>query len=647
MRYALKVRTMNRRTSLASLLLVVPVFLVVASMTTQIKNKNVASSGAEMSISPSTVSVGIDQTFETNINISNVSDLFGWQLRLSYNTSLLELVNIIEGSFLNSSRDTYFVPKNVSTDGYVLAGCTSLRNVAGVNGNGTLATVEFRAKTLGSCTLDLYETKLVDSNRQLVEHSETDGSVAVSGCIVVTAQYADGGPRIGADVWIQTLNYFIGRTGEDGKATRYDHGLPDGDYWVYALYPPPGTYFGPTSFLRIINGSGSTTITNYDLEITPPAINVLSPQNQTYDGRLVPLNFTIYDYSPISWMGYSLDGQANTTVTGNVTLNVGAGSHNVVVYANDTYGNMGSSNVVYFSSLGGCVVIRVQYLDGYPRSGAEIRKEPPPILDLGITNESGLMTSCGDLSPGSYVVKAYYPPGTQFGPNTDLDVDGNGDGISTIIKNWEITQPVISLVSPQNLTYYNSSVPLTFTVYDYSSVFWMGYSLDSQANITIVGNITLAVLDRSHQIVVYANDTFGNMGYSDMVYFAVDTTVHDVAVVNVTLSKNIVEQGYSMIINVTVENHGDNNEAFNMTIYGNTIIFATFRGLTLPAHDSMTISVALDTAWFVQGNYTISAYAWPVPGETDVADNTLIDGTVQIIPSEGGCGSVRFHPCLY
>jgi len=31
-----------------------------------------------------------------------------------------------------------------------------------------------------------------------------------------------------------------------------------------------------------------------------------------------------------------------------------------------------------------------------------------------------------------------------------------------------------------------------------------------------------------------------------------------------------------------------------------------------------------------KGNYIISAYAWPVPGETDLTDNTLVDGYVTV-----------------
>jgi hypothetical protein len=49
-------------------------------------------------------------------------------------------------------------------------------------------------------------------------------------------------------------------------------------------------------------------------------------------------------------MGYSVDGQANVTVTGNTTLpTLPKGSHELIVYANDTYGNMGSSEKINFT----------------------------------------------------------------------------------------------------------------------------------------------------------------------------------------------------------------------------------------------------------------------------------------------------------
>ena len=80
----------------------------------------------------------------------------------------------------------------------------------------------------------------------------------------------------------------------------------------------------------------------------PPTITNLQIENKTYNQNCLPLNFTT-DNS-VSWMGYSLDKKANVTVSGNTTLlEIAEGSHNLIIYANDTVGNMGTSEAVYFS----------------------------------------------------------------------------------------------------------------------------------------------------------------------------------------------------------------------------------------------------------------------------------------------------------
>lgn len=49
-------------------------------------------------------------------------------------------------------------------------------------------------------------------------------------------------------------------------------------------------------------------------------------------------------------MSYSLDGQANVTVTGNTTLNnLSNGAHNITVYATDVAGNTGASETFSFT----------------------------------------------------------------------------------------------------------------------------------------------------------------------------------------------------------------------------------------------------------------------------------------------------------
>lgn len=81
--------------------------------------------------------------------------------------------------------------------------------------------------------------------------------------------------------------------------------------------------------------------------------------------------------------------------------------------------------------------------------------------------------------------------------------------------------PKISLLSPLNQTYNESSVPLVFTVD--TPVNWTGYSLDGKENVTITGNTTLSGLSGGlHNMAVYANDTYGNTAASETTIFTVD-----------------------------------------------------------------------------------------------------------------------------
>ena len=98
-----------------------------------------------------------------------------------------------------------------------------------------------------------------------------------------------------------------------------------------------------------LNTVGLNTVEEYTpigYGTAPPIIQITSPENQTYNK--VTLNFTVN--RDTEWMGYSLDNQANVTIKGETQLfNLSQGAHNIILYANDSLGNMGSSNRVFFS----------------------------------------------------------------------------------------------------------------------------------------------------------------------------------------------------------------------------------------------------------------------------------------------------------
>jgi hypothetical protein len=79
-----------------------------------------------------------------------------------------------------------------------------------------------------------------------------------------------------------------------------------------------------------------------------PRISLFSPEDIMYNASSVPLNFSV-NKQP-SNMSYSLDGQKNVSISGNVTLSeLTNGAHNLTVYVTDEAGNTGVSDTVYFT----------------------------------------------------------------------------------------------------------------------------------------------------------------------------------------------------------------------------------------------------------------------------------------------------------
>jgi len=136
---------------------------------------NAQSDSVVIFVDPAEVSAEVGQYFTIRINISNVIDLYGWEFKLSWNSSLIEAVSVTEGDFLKSGGETFFYKNVNNTAGYLNATCTLLGDVSGVSGSGTLAEITFYIKSDGETILHLYDTNLGDSNVQPIPHITEDG----------------------------------------------------------------------------------------------------------------------------------------------------------------------------------------------------------------------------------------------------------------------------------------------------------------------------------------------------------------------------------------------------------------------------------------------------------------------------------------
>jgi N-acetylneuraminic acid mutarotase len=191
--------------------------------------------------------------------------------------------------------------------------------------------------------------------------------------------------------------------------------------------------------------------------------------------------------------------------------------------------------------------------------------------------------------------------------NDMLYAVGGFDGANALNSNEQFkpidygkVPPKIQIISPENKTY--QTVQLTYAANKGTS--WVGYSLDNQANVTLTGELPLSVLSNgSHSIVVFANDTLGNMGSSNRIFFFVDTLAPKVIIMlpqNQTYSSRDIQLTFTIDESVTKLSYSlDGQEA--VEIVGNVTLPALPDGshwLTVYATDEFGNSGSSDTVHF-------------------------------------------------
>ena len=150
------------------------------------------------------------------------------------------------------------------------------------------------------------------------------------------------------DSWVDGVNVPLGLHGR---------GIAEVDGLLYVLggcTETYGYYFGiimpEAIFVERVHSGRVFVYTPFGYGRVAPEISVLSlEEGGRYDfGTPVSLEFSLSQ--PVVWLGYCLDGQANVTIRGNVTLSgLSSGLHSVRVFAEDKYGNIGASETLAFS----------------------------------------------------------------------------------------------------------------------------------------------------------------------------------------------------------------------------------------------------------------------------------------------------------
>ena len=169
---------------------------------------SVAQSEAVIYVSPDMNIWALGASFNITIKIKHAENVYSWQLKLSWDPTVLEVQDVQEGDFLKQGvYKTQFQDYVDNEAGNVTLVCFFLGEPrsSSASGNGTLATVTFYVKEDGYTALPLYNTELLDYDILKLPHASEDGYFQCGDHIVVDQSFvSDERADVGS---VQTIGF--------------------------------------------------------------------------------------------------------------------------------------------------------------------------------------------------------------------------------------------------------------------------------------------------------------------------------------------------------------------------------------------------------------------------------------------------------
>lgn len=134
-----------------------------------------ASAGIKLNEADSSPSIYLDtpttihvcENFTVSIRVADVADLYAWQVKLDWDSALMEFVDAVEGDFLETGGRTEFNSVPDPGEGVWLSAHLTDALTPGVSGSGTLANVTLHCTGPGESALNLLHTRLFTSTQSV------------------------------------------------------------------------------------------------------------------------------------------------------------------------------------------------------------------------------------------------------------------------------------------------------------------------------------------------------------------------------------------------------------------------------------------------------------------------------------------------
>jgi general secretion pathway protein D len=118
-----------------------------------------------LAVVPPVVNQAVGSTFQVALTVSNARDLASVPVQLHFDPKLLSLVDVDAGELLGRGGQTPAVVHRDEGNGNVTISASRASNVQGVDGQGTVCTLTFKALAAGDASLSLVKIGAKDSKQ--------------------------------------------------------------------------------------------------------------------------------------------------------------------------------------------------------------------------------------------------------------------------------------------------------------------------------------------------------------------------------------------------------------------------------------------------------------------------------------------------
>jgi parallel beta-helix repeat protein len=623
---------------------------------------------ARIYVSPPEVRANLNSNVTINIVIENVVNMAGYEIKLYWDTSTLQ------SNQWNYTSKTWI--QNPSTPPYSSGQFETLVNnitnmldgrsrywisltskpptygdpLPSVSGTFTVVKLNFKVISLSETLLDLADTVLGDPTNlyQSIPHSVADGMflATIPGAIYIQSDGSINPPsapiQISGNLYTLTNNIVVS-TFNDGLVIERDNIVIDG---AGHTLQGSGKGIGVT-----LQGRSNVTIKNMIITAFTSGIKLNNSLKNDISSNTITTN---------NFLGVELYRSSNNSISGNtVTSN---NRYGIYLWNSSKY-NIMTGNTVnghhdygleMFDSANSNRILGNQMKNNYKGIGLH-RSSANSIIGNNVSANNYLGIFFGNSSSnvifGNNIANKYF--GIVLGYSSNSMISGNNVTKNNVVSPGLTPTGILLAASSSNNIIYRNKI-----AENYRGISFFSSSGNSIHHNNFVSNNFQAHIEFSVNVWDNGYPSGGNY-WSD--YTGVDSnsdgigdtpyvidaqnqdkypfmnqvtplrpTQHNIAVLNVVTSKTIVGLGYVVRINTTIVNLSYNTETFNMTVYRNTTAINTITGITLTSGNFTTLPTIWNTTGTTKAKYTIKSYATPVPGETETADNTFIDGTVQV-----------------